>query len=171
MRRVTIGSAAPIKAATTQATSTARSVISRRASALVTGRSSSSGCCEGLAFETSCGSTARGVPPFLSRMGAQTTLVSLADEKAAGGLPSSSRQGARTRSGRAGERTVRDLPRCALPLGCKSFYAGVGWRGFRMAKGWQEECGISEEGVEILSWVEALPEEARKELAATIALL
>jgi hypothetical protein len=40
-----------------------------------------------------------------------------------------------------------------------------------MAKGWQEECGISEEGVEILSWVEALPEEARKELAATIALL
>ncbi|MFL5415980.1 MAG: hypothetical protein ACJ78Y_08290 [Myxococcales bacterium] len=40
-----------------------------------------------------------------------------------------------------------------------------------MAKGWQEECGISEEGVEILSWVEALPQEARKELAATIALL
>ncbi len=40
-----------------------------------------------------------------------------------------------------------------------------------MAKGWQEECGISEEGVEILSWVEALPEQARKELAATIALL
>jgi hypothetical protein len=40
-----------------------------------------------------------------------------------------------------------------------------------MAKGWQEECGISEEGVEILSWVEALPEKARKELAATVALL
>jgi hypothetical protein len=40
-----------------------------------------------------------------------------------------------------------------------------------MAKGWQEECGISEEGVEILSWVEALPEEARKEIAATIAML
>ena len=40
-----------------------------------------------------------------------------------------------------------------------------------MAKGWQEECGISEEGVEILSWVEALPQEARKELAATIAVL
>jgi len=40
-----------------------------------------------------------------------------------------------------------------------------------MAKGWQDECGISEEGVEILSWVEALPQEARKELAATIALL
>jgi len=38
-----------------------------------------------------------------------------------------------------------------------------------MAKGWQEECGISEEGVEILSWVEALPEEARKEIAATVA--
>jgi len=40
-----------------------------------------------------------------------------------------------------------------------------------MGKGWQDECGISEEGVEILSWVEALPQEARKELAATIALL
>jgi len=40
-----------------------------------------------------------------------------------------------------------------------------------MAKGWQEECGISEEGVEILSWVEALPREARKQLAATIAVL
>jgi hypothetical protein len=40
-----------------------------------------------------------------------------------------------------------------------------------MPKGWQEECGISEEGVEILCWVEALPEEARKELAATVALL
>jgi hypothetical protein len=40
-----------------------------------------------------------------------------------------------------------------------------------MAKGWQEDCGISEEGLEILSWVEALPEEARKELAATIAML
>jgi hypothetical protein len=40
-----------------------------------------------------------------------------------------------------------------------------------MAKGWQDDCGISEEGVEILSWVEALPQEARKELAATIAVL
>jgi hypothetical protein len=40
-----------------------------------------------------------------------------------------------------------------------------------MGKGWQEECGISEEGVEILSWVEALPEEARKEIAATVARL
>ena len=40
-----------------------------------------------------------------------------------------------------------------------------------MGKGWQEESGISEEGVEILSWVEALPEEARKEIAATVALL
>ena len=40
-----------------------------------------------------------------------------------------------------------------------------------MAKGWQGECGISNEGVEILSWVEALPEDARKEIAATVALL
>jgi hypothetical protein len=40
-----------------------------------------------------------------------------------------------------------------------------------MGKGWQDECGISEEGVEILSWVEALPAEARKELAATVAML
>ena len=40
-----------------------------------------------------------------------------------------------------------------------------------MGKGWQEESGISEEGVEILSWVEALPEDARKEIAATVALL
>ncbi len=40
-----------------------------------------------------------------------------------------------------------------------------------MAKGWQEECGISEEGVEILGWVEALPRDARRELAATVEML
>ena len=40
-----------------------------------------------------------------------------------------------------------------------------------MAKGWQGECGISDEGVEILGWVEALPEEARRELAATVEML
>jgi len=31
-----------------------------------------------------------------------------------------------------------------------------------MAKGWREDCGISEEAVEILGWVEALPREARR---------
>src|SRR5256885_6938675 len=82
MRSVTIGSAAPIKAATTQATSTARSVISRRASALLTGLRSRSGW-TGCALDTSCGSTARGVPPFTSRMNAETTLLSLADEERA----------------------------------------------------------------------------------------
>jgi hypothetical protein len=40
-----------------------------------------------------------------------------------------------------------------------------------MAKGWQDECGISPEGVEILGWVEALPPEARRELAATVEML
>src|SRR3954469_15903140 len=158
IRSVTIGSAAPMSAATTQATSTARSVISRRASAFVTGRRSRSGSigCRGRALETSCGSTARGVPPFTSRMEAQTNLLSCADEQ---------------------ERPARQAPlsgtppRCAKAAGCKSFYSGAGWRGFGMAKGWQDECGISEEGVEILSWVEALPEEARKEIAATVALL
>lgn len=40
-----------------------------------------------------------------------------------------------------------------------------------MAKGWQGECGISDEGVEILGWVEALPREARRELAATVEVL
>jgi len=40
-----------------------------------------------------------------------------------------------------------------------------------MAKGWQTDCGISDEGVEILGWVEALPSEARRELAATIEML
>jgi hypothetical protein len=40
-----------------------------------------------------------------------------------------------------------------------------------MAKGWREDCGISEEAVEILGWVEALPREARKELAATVEML
>jgi hypothetical protein len=40
-----------------------------------------------------------------------------------------------------------------------------------MAKGWQDECGISAEGVEILGWVEALPREARRELAATVETL
>jgi len=40
-----------------------------------------------------------------------------------------------------------------------------------MAKGWQDECGISDEGVEILGWVEALPREARRELAATVEML
>ena len=40
-----------------------------------------------------------------------------------------------------------------------------------MAKGWRDECGISAEGVEILGWVEALPREARRELAATIEML
>jgi len=40
-----------------------------------------------------------------------------------------------------------------------------------MAKGWQGECGISDEGVEILGWVEALPREARRELAATVEML
>jgi len=40
-----------------------------------------------------------------------------------------------------------------------------------MAKGWQEECGISEEGIDILGWVEALPREARRELAATVEML
>ena len=40
-----------------------------------------------------------------------------------------------------------------------------------MAKGWQDECGISAEGVEILGWVEALPREARRELAATVEML
>src|SRR5207245_2870155 len=43
--------------------------------------------------------------------------------------------------------------------------------GAGMAKGWQEECGISEEGVDILGWVEALPREARRELAATVEML
>jgi hypothetical protein len=40
-----------------------------------------------------------------------------------------------------------------------------------MAKGWQSGCGISDEGVEILGWVEALPREARRELAATVEML
>jgi hypothetical protein len=40
-----------------------------------------------------------------------------------------------------------------------------------MAKGWREDCGISEEAVEILGWVEALPREARRELAATVEML
>jgi hypothetical protein len=40
-----------------------------------------------------------------------------------------------------------------------------------MANGWQEDCGISDEGVEILAWVEALPREARRELAATVEML
>ena len=40
-----------------------------------------------------------------------------------------------------------------------------------MAKGWQDVCGISDEGVEILGWVEALPREARRELAATVEML
>jgi hypothetical protein len=40
-----------------------------------------------------------------------------------------------------------------------------------MAKGWRDECGISAEGVEILGWVEALPREARRELAATVEML
>ena len=40
-----------------------------------------------------------------------------------------------------------------------------------MARGWQDECGISAEAVEILGWVEALPLEARQELAATVAML
>ncbi len=40
-----------------------------------------------------------------------------------------------------------------------------------MAKGWQDECGISDEGVEILGWVEALPRAARRELAATVEML
>jgi len=40
-----------------------------------------------------------------------------------------------------------------------------------MAKGWRGECGISDEAVEILSWVEALPREARRELAATVEML
>jgi hypothetical protein len=40
-----------------------------------------------------------------------------------------------------------------------------------MAKGWQDECGISDEGVEILGWVEALPRDARRELAATVEML
>jgi hypothetical protein len=40
-----------------------------------------------------------------------------------------------------------------------------------MAKGWQGDCGISDEGVEILGWVEALPREARRELAATVEML
>jgi len=40
-----------------------------------------------------------------------------------------------------------------------------------MAKGWQSEYGISDEGIEILGWVEALPREARRELAATVEML
>jgi hypothetical protein len=40
-----------------------------------------------------------------------------------------------------------------------------------MAKGWQSGFGISEEGIEILGWVEALPREARRELAATVEML
>ncbi len=40
-----------------------------------------------------------------------------------------------------------------------------------MAKGWQDECGISDEGVEILGCVEALPRDARRELAATVEML
>ena len=40
-----------------------------------------------------------------------------------------------------------------------------------MAKGWQDECEISDEGVEILGWVEALPRDARRELAATVEML
>jgi hypothetical protein len=40
-----------------------------------------------------------------------------------------------------------------------------------MARGWQDECGISAEGVEILGWVEALPREVRRELAATVEML
>ena len=38
-------------------------------------------------------------------------------------------------------------------------------------KGWKPEYGISPEGVEILGWVEALPREARRELAATVEML
>src|SRR3954452_19734427 len=82
MRSVTIGSAAPISAATTQATSTARSVISRRVSALVTGRRRRPGSA-GVALVTSCGSTAAGVAPFISRMEAESTLVYGDDEKGA----------------------------------------------------------------------------------------
>ncbi|HWE23234.1 MAG TPA: hypothetical protein VG496_04760 [Myxococcales bacterium] len=40
-----------------------------------------------------------------------------------------------------------------------------------MARGWRDEFGISAEGVEILGWVEALPQEARRELAATVEML
>jgi len=40
-----------------------------------------------------------------------------------------------------------------------------------MARGWQDDCGISAEAVEILGWVEALPLEARRELAATVEML
>ncbi len=40
-----------------------------------------------------------------------------------------------------------------------------------MAKGWRDDCGISDEGVEILGWVEALPRDARRELAATVEML
>ncbi|HYV67838.1 MAG TPA: hypothetical protein VE964_16450 [Myxococcales bacterium] len=40
-----------------------------------------------------------------------------------------------------------------------------------MAKGWRGECGISDEGVEVLGWIEALPREARRELAATVEML
>ena len=38
-------------------------------------------------------------------------------------------------------------------------------------KGWKPEYGISAEGVEILGFVEALPQEVRRELADAIARL
>ena len=38
-------------------------------------------------------------------------------------------------------------------------------------RGWQPEYGISPEGIEVLGFVEALPEEARRELLAAVRAL
>jgi hypothetical protein len=38
-------------------------------------------------------------------------------------------------------------------------------------KGWKPEYGISEEGIEVLGYLEALPQEVRRELADAIAKL
>ena len=38
-------------------------------------------------------------------------------------------------------------------------------------KGWKPEYGMSQEGHDILGFVEALPREARREMAATIEML
>jgi hypothetical protein len=38
-------------------------------------------------------------------------------------------------------------------------------------KGWKPEYGISAEGVEILGYLEALPQEVRREVACAIAIL
>src|SRR3989442_13233165 len=40
--------------------------------------------------------------------------------------------------------------------------------GAGMAKGWQGEGGISDEGVEVLGWGDALPREAHRELCGTV---